>query len=185
MKLQMMDYSLLLGVHDCEKAEQENLEHPERKFRVSLSIKRHQLIDPPVLFCPFCCFGWNDGHQELPDRAICWPPWPRTVTMKRTKTRADRLWASERAEARPLVLLRPIRPRCTTPNVIVSERAPIAPWPTLTPCSTRAKSYPNWTFMPFPATKVSVCCFCQNIRSIRLALTIRLCGRFQKISERK
>ena len=57
MKLQMMDYSLLLGVHDCEKAEQENLEHPERKFRVSLSIKRHQLIDPPVLFCPFCCFG--------------------------------------------------------------------------------------------------------------------------------
>jgi 1-phosphatidylinositol-5-phosphate 4-kinase len=56
MKLQMMDYSLLLGVHDCEKAEQENLEHPERKFRVSVSIKRHQLIDPPVLFRPFCFF---------------------------------------------------------------------------------------------------------------------------------
>ena len=34
MKLQMMDYSLLLGVHDCEQAEQENkerLERPERK----------------------------------------------------------------------------------------------------------------------------------------------------------
>ncbi len=35
MKLQMMDYSLLLGVHDCEQAEQENkeiLERSERKF---------------------------------------------------------------------------------------------------------------------------------------------------------
>jgi hypothetical protein len=35
MKLQLMDYSLLLGVHDCEQAEQENkeiLERSERKF---------------------------------------------------------------------------------------------------------------------------------------------------------
>jgi hypothetical protein len=35
MKLQMMDYSLLLGVHDCEQAEQENkeiLERSERKY---------------------------------------------------------------------------------------------------------------------------------------------------------
>lgn len=34
-----MDYSLLLGVHDCELAEQENkerLEHPERKLHVYL-----------------------------------------------------------------------------------------------------------------------------------------------------
>ena len=30
MKLQMMDYSLLLGVHDCEVAEQENRERLER-----------------------------------------------------------------------------------------------------------------------------------------------------------
>lgn len=30
MKLQMMDYSLLLGVHDCELAEQENRERLER-----------------------------------------------------------------------------------------------------------------------------------------------------------
>ena len=34
MKLQMMDYSLLLGVHDCEQAEKEILEHPERKFQI-------------------------------------------------------------------------------------------------------------------------------------------------------
>ena len=33
MKLQMMDYSLLLGVHDCEQAEQDHLEHPERKYK--------------------------------------------------------------------------------------------------------------------------------------------------------
>lgn len=34
MKLQMMDYSLLLGVHDCKQAEQENkeiLDRPERE----------------------------------------------------------------------------------------------------------------------------------------------------------
>jgi len=30
MKLQMMDYSLLLGVHDCEQAEQDNLDRPEQ-----------------------------------------------------------------------------------------------------------------------------------------------------------
>jgi hypothetical protein len=33
MKLQMMDYSLLLGVHDCVQAEQENLERRERPER--------------------------------------------------------------------------------------------------------------------------------------------------------
>lgn len=31
MKLQMMDYSLLLGLHDCELAEQENRERLERQ----------------------------------------------------------------------------------------------------------------------------------------------------------
>ena len=34
----MMDYSLLLGVHDCVQAEQENLERRERPERKHYSI---------------------------------------------------------------------------------------------------------------------------------------------------
>lgn len=37
MKLQMMDYSLLLGVHDCVQAEQENLERRERPEQTDLA----------------------------------------------------------------------------------------------------------------------------------------------------
>lgn len=51
MKLQLMDYSLLLGVHDCEKAEQENLERLERPERKSTRTKS------------LSCFGGLIDHR--------------------------------------------------------------------------------------------------------------------------
>lgn len=44
MKLQMMDYSLLLGVHDCVQAEQENLERRERPERKPTLILFHKIL---------------------------------------------------------------------------------------------------------------------------------------------
>ncbi len=62
MKLQLMDYSLLLGVHDCEQAEQENKEILERSERKYLRI-----LDLYFLRSHIACYITHHTHQNYYD----------------------------------------------------------------------------------------------------------------------